>query len=132
MRRHAAMAFAGGWRPAVRDGRGQPGGRTRAKALAGSQPRVPSARAMRTQASRSSRTVTSVAAGSAWANVGGAPARPRRRHHHGEREAAGELLAGVTLRQIDLATTIAKLLDIEPPVQSEGAPRRWLRLAAAE
>ena len=29
---------------------------------------------MRTQASRSSSTVTSVAAGSAWANVGGAPA----------------------------------------------------------
>ena len=44
----------------------------------------------------------------------------------------GALPAGVTLRQIDLAATIAKLLDIEPPAQSEGAPMRWLRLAAAE
>lgn len=32
------------------------------------------------------------------------------------------------LRQIDLAATIAALLEVEPPAQSEGAPMAWLCL----
>ena len=35
------------------------------------------------------------------------------------------------LRHIDLAATIAALLDIEPPAQSEGALMAWLRLPGA-
>ena len=40
----------------------------------------------------------------------------------------GPLPPPAQLRQIDLAATIAALLDIEPPAQSEGVPMAWLRL----
>ena len=33
------------------------------------------------------------------------------------------------VRHIDLAATIAALLAVEPPAQSEGAPMGWVRLA---
>ena len=32
------------------------------------------------------------------------------------------------MRHIDLAATIAALLGVEPPAQSEGAPMGWVRL----
>ena len=40
----------------------------------------------------------------------------------------GALPDAAELRQIDLAATIAALLDIEPPAQSEGVPMPWLQL----
>lgn len=40
----------------------------------------------------------------------------------------GPLPPAVPLRPIDLAATIAALLGIEPPAQSEGVPMGWLRL----
>ena len=37
-------------------------------------------------------------------------------------------VAPAELRHVDLAATIAALLDVEPPAQSEGRPMEWLRL----
>lgn len=36
------------------------------------------------------------------------------------------------LRHVDLAATIAALLDVEPPAQSEGRPMEWLRLSRSD
>ena len=47
---------------------------------------------------------------------------------HARRSQASPRNIDIEVRHVDLAATIAALLDVEPPRQSEGTPMAWLRL----